>query len=223
MLKGDASFRSRTLRRVRLSFAKQLQSARLHIDSSCETTMLRECIRSVSSISQSQPFDRQIAVFKLRRCSCAAAAAVAARRYRRVRTPRGSAKATSSRVANKWYVSIGVEKPLVGQQRGIVAIIQEGNVVVQAQSGTGRRVTFCIGTLQRMGGFRREMHTQVLCLASTRELSSSIHQVASALAEYLSIKCAPCWGGKNDVGEMSKSVDESWSADCCGYCSSDSG
>uniref|UniRef100_A0A5K3FZC2 MIB/HERC2 domain-containing protein n=1 Tax=Mesocestoides corti TaxID=53468 RepID=A0A5K3FZC2_MESCO len=43
-----------------------------------------------------------IAVFKLRRCSCAAAAAVAARRYRRVRTPRGSAKATSSRVANKW-------------------------------------------------------------------------------------------------------------------------
>uniref|UniRef100_A0A5K3FWB8 RNA helicase n=1 Tax=Mesocestoides corti TaxID=53468 RepID=A0A5K3FWB8_MESCO len=49
------------------------------------------------------------------------------------------------------------------------------DVVVQAQSGTGKTATFCIGTLQRMECSRKE--TQALFIAPTRELASQIHQV----------------------------------------------
>nr|VZI21908.1 unnamed protein product [Spirometra erinaceieuropaei] len=50
--------------------------------------------------------------------------------------------------------------------------------------------------------------TQALFLAPTRELASQIHQVASALADYLSVKCVLCCGGRSNAGEMGKSVEK---------------
>uniref|UniRef100_A0A5K3FYE0 RNA helicase n=1 Tax=Mesocestoides corti TaxID=53468 RepID=A0A5K3FYE0_MESCO len=99
----------------------------------------------------------------------------------------------------------GFEKPSLVQQRAIGEIMKGRDVVVQAQSGTGKTATFCIGTLQRMECSRKE--TQALFIAPTRELASQIHQVTTALADYLSVKCTLCCGGKNNVGEMTKSVE----------------
>ncbi|KAL7053602.1 hypothetical protein AAHC03_026565 [Spirometra sp. Aus1] len=100
----------------------------------------------------------------------------------------------------------GFEKPSLVQQRAICQILLGRDVVVQAQSGTGKTATFCIGSLQRMDESRKE--TQALFLAPTRELASQIHQVASALADYLSVKCVLCCGGRSNAGEMGKSVEK---------------
>lgn len=61
------------------------------------------------------------------------------------------------------------------QQRAISQIIKKRDVVVQAQSGTGKTATFCIGTLQLLDPTNKK--TQALFLAPTRELASQIHQV----------------------------------------------
>ncbi|VDK81971.1 unnamed protein product [Dibothriocephalus latus] len=100
----------------------------------------------------------------------------------------------------------GFEKPSLVQQRAICQILLGRDVVVQAQSGTGKTATFCIGSLQRMDESRKE--TQALFLAPTRELASQIHQVASALADYLSVKCVLCCGGRSNAGEMGKTVEK---------------
>ncbi|KAH9281953.1 ATP-dependent RNA helicase FAL1 [Echinococcus granulosus] len=98
----------------------------------------------------------------------------------------------------------GYERPSLVQQRAISQIIRGRDVVVQAQSGTGKTATFCIGTLQLLDPSRRE--TQALFLAPTRELASQVHRVVTALADHLSIKCVLCCGGRNNVGQMSKSL-----------------
>lgn len=96
----------------------------------------------------------------------------------------------------------GFEKPSLVQQRAIAQIIKKRDVVVQAQSGTGKTATFCIGTLQLLDpNFKK---TQALFLAPTRELASQIHQVATGLADHLSIKCMLCCGGKGTANEMGK-------------------
>ncbi|VDD78656.1 unnamed protein product, partial [Mesocestoides corti] len=71
--------------------------------------------------------------------------------------------------------SPGFEKPSLVQQRAFGEIMKGRDVVVQAQSGSGRAATFCIGTLQRMECSRKE--AQALFIARTRELALQIHQV----------------------------------------------
>ncbi|KAL5106015.1 ATP-dependent RNA helicase fal1 [Taenia crassiceps] len=102
----------------------------------------------------------------------------------------------------------GYERPSLIQQRAINQIIQGRDVVVQAQSGTGKTATFCIGTLQLLDPSRKEM--QALFLAPTRELASQVHRVVTALADHLSIKCMLCCGGKNNIGQMSKSLGQGY-------------
>ncbi|KAL5961171.1 ATP-dependent RNA helicase FAL1 [Taenia solium] len=102
----------------------------------------------------------------------------------------------------------GYERPSLIQQRAINQIIQGRDVVVQAQSGTGKTATFCIGTLQLLDPSRKE--TQALFLAPTRELASQVHQVVTALADNLPIKCMLCCGGKSNVGQMSKSLSQGY-------------
>ncbi|VDM32559.1 unnamed protein product [Hydatigera taeniaeformis] len=98
----------------------------------------------------------------------------------------------------------GYERPSLIQQRAINQIIQGRDLVVQAQSGTGKTATFCIGTLQLLDPTRKV--SQALFLAPTRELASQIHQVVTALADHLAIKCMLCCGGKINVGQMSKAL-----------------
>ncbi|VDL19263.1 unnamed protein product [Hymenolepis diminuta] len=100
----------------------------------------------------------------------------------------------------------GFEKPSLVQQRAISQIIKKRDVVVQAQSGTGKTATFCIGTLQLLDPMNKK--TQALFLAPTRELASQIHQVVTGLADHLSIKCMLCCGGKGTASEMGKTLNQ---------------
>lgn len=80
--------------------------------------------------------------------------------------------------------SYGFEKPSAIQQRAIVPMIQGGDIIAQAQSGTGKTGAFSIALLQRMDFRHRQL--QGLVLSPTRELAQQTHQVVSQIGEYVS-------------------------------------
>jgi translation initiation factor 4A len=87
----------------------------------------------------------------------------------------------------------GFQKPSAIQQRGIMPIVQGRDVLAQAQSGTGKTGTFCIGSLTRIDPLIP--NPQVLVLVPTRELAQQIETVARTLGEYLKIKVYGATGG----------------------------
>ena len=80
--------------------------------------------------------------------------------------------------------SYGFEKPSAIQQRAIVPLINKGDVIAQAQSGTGKTGAFSIGLLARLD-FRQKA-LQALVLSPTRELAVQTHEVLSRIGDYLS-------------------------------------
>lgn len=98
----------------------------------------------------------------------------------------------------------GFERPSSIQQRAIKPIISGKDVIAQAQSGTGKTGTFCIGILQRLQISVRE--TQALVLAPTRELAIQSETVLSSLGSYMNVHSWACIGGTK-VGEDVKKLD----------------
>ena len=94
----------------------------------------------------------------------------------------------------------GFEKPSAIQQRGIVPLYNGGDIIAQAQSGTGKTATFSIGTLQKINELQG--HCQALILAPTRELAGQIHKVISALGAYMKVEPYLCIGGQSVFDDM---------------------
>lgn len=80
--------------------------------------------------------------------------------------------------------SYGFEKPSAIQQRAIAPFIRGGDIIAQAQSGTGKTGAFSIGLLQRVDFRHRTL--QALVLSPTRELAQQTHSVISQIGEYMS-------------------------------------
>ena len=78
--------------------------------------------------------------------------------------------------------SYGFEKPSPIQQRAIVPMIGGGDIIAQAQSGTGKTGAFSIGLLQRMDMSRG--CTQALVLCPTRELADQNQQVIAHIGDF---------------------------------------
>eukprot|EP00479_Gromia_sphaerica_P006667 TRINITY_DN1975_c0_g1_i2.p1 TRINITY_DN1975_c0_g1~~TRINITY_DN1975_c0_g1_i2.p1 ORF type:complete len:371 (-),score=112.07 TRINITY_DN1975_c0_g1_i2:168-1280(-) len=97
--------------------------------------------------------------------------------------------------------SYGFEKPSAIQMRGIVPVITGRDVIAQAQSGTGKTATFCVGTLQNMN--LEDKSCQVLVMAPTRELALQIHDVYDSLGTHMTgLRSHACVGGtsvKQDI------------------------
>jgi translation initiation factor 4A len=79
--------------------------------------------------------------------------------------------------------SYGFEKPSAIQQRAIIPFIKGGDLIAQAQSGTGKTGAFSIGLLQRMDWGSR--NCQGMVLSPTRELATQTESVISSIGEYL--------------------------------------
>lgn len=86
--------------------------------------------------------------------------------------------------------SYGFEKPSVIQGKAIKPIAEGRDILAQAQSGTGKTGTFCIGSMSRVDPALKA--PQVLVLTPTRELAQQIENVAKGLSDKipLSIYCA---------------------------------
>jgi translation initiation factor 4A len=87
----------------------------------------------------------------------------------------------------------GLEKPSAIQQHAIVALRGGRDLVAQAQSGTGKTVTFTVGTLERLD--RSLPFVQALLLAPTRELALQTGEVFKRLNEYVRAELYVCIGG----------------------------
>jgi len=98
----------------------------------------------------------------------------------------------------------GFEKPSPIQQKAIKPIIDKKDVVVQAQSGTGKTATFTIGALSNVDLSNNS--TQVLVLSPTKELTIQTAKVFESLGSMMDgLKVQRAYGGSNieDISSFS--------------------
>ena len=91
--------------------------------------------------------------------------------------------------------AMSFEKPSEIQQKAILPIIQNNDVIAQAQSGTGKTGAFSISTLQKIDLSLNEVQT--IIIAPTQELSKQIYSVIKQLGSFMDgLKCTIInWGG----------------------------
>jgi translation initiation factor 4A len=89
----------------------------------------------------------------------------------------------------------GYEKPSSIQQKAIVPISSDNDIIVQAQSGTGKSATFIIGTLQKLNKDLKS--SQTIILSPTRELATQTENVFKNISKYLNITSSITIGGTN--------------------------
>jgi superfamily II DNA/RNA helicase len=96
----------------------------------------------------------------------------------------------------------GFEKPSVIQQKGIVPLIMNKDIIAQAQSGTGKTATFVIGTLQNLeSNFN---FVKILVLIPTRELAYQIQEVYNSIGCFMGVKTQVCTGGSRLILDLQK-------------------
>ena len=93
----------------------------------------------------------------------------------------------------------GYEKPSPIQRKAIIPLIQKKDIIAQAQSGTGKTATFTIGALSRINV--EDKFPQNLCLSPTRELSTQIASVMSAIGSTMNGLCVQTLVGGNSVDQ----------------------
>ncbi|KAG0003625.1 translation initiation factor eIF4A [Modicella reniformis] len=96
----------------------------------------------------------------------------------------------------------GFERPSAIQQRAILPVLKNYDVIAQAQSGTGKTATFSISVLQKLDITNQQC--QALILAPTRELAQQIQKVVMALGDFMKILCHGCIGGTNVQEDMAR-------------------
>lgn len=123
-----------------------------------------------------------------------------------------------------------LEKPSPVQERAIMPLLSGHDLIMQAQSGTGKTGAFVIGILQQVRCFsctrtcdtnishsfpinsQLEMSVkapQALILAPTHELARQTQNVVLALGQYLDVSCYSCVGGKkitHDIKALARGV-----------------
>ena len=85
-------------------------------------------------------------------------------------------------------ISYGFENPSPIQQKAIKPFLSKFDLIAQAQSGTGKTATFCIGTLGRLDFAKNEL--QAIVLAHTLELAQQIEHVFSNIGKYTDLRLA---------------------------------
>ena len=96
----------------------------------------------------------------------------------------------------------GFEKPSAIQQKAILPIIKQRDVIAQAQSGTGKTAAFAIGSLQLVDATKDEI--QCLVLSPTRELAQQTSIVYQFLGECLKVKVTLLIGGTKVGADLDK-------------------
>ncbi len=77
----------------------------------------------------------------------------------------------------------GYENPSPIQRKGIKPLVDGRDVIGQAQSGTGKTATFCIGALSQVDITKNT--NQILIMSPTHELSRQTSKVITALSEMM--------------------------------------
>jgi superfamily II DNA/RNA helicase len=89
---------------------------------------------------------------------------------------------------------LGFEHPSDVQQRAIMLAASGRDIIIQAQSGTGKTGTFSIATLQQLDPTLRQV--QAIVLSPTRELAAQTRDVMQELGMYRGLESLLTIGGQ---------------------------
>ena len=91
----------------------------------------------------------------------------------------------------------GYSEPTPIQAQAIPAVLEGGDVMGAAQTGTGKTAGFTLPILHRLAGGKKtpSNHTKVLILAPTRELAAQIAKSVNDYGKHLPIRSAVVFGG----------------------------
>jgi len=101
----------------------------------------------------------------------------------------------------------GFEKPSIIQQKAILPMSKGGDIIAQAQSGTGKTATFSIATLKSID--LTNSKCQAIIMSPTRELAHQTNRVVTALSDFMRPTIRMCVGGTNtkeDIAALSSGV-----------------
>lgn len=99
------------------------------------------------------------------------------------------------------------------QHQAIPLILEGGDLLASAQTGTGKTAGFTLPLLQNLikkKNPRRRLGVRALILAPTRELAAQVEESVKMYSKYLSIKSAVVFGGVNintQIRNLSNGVD----------------
>ncbi|MFE6954535.1 DEAD/DEAH box helicase, partial [Bacillus velezensis] len=96
----------------------------------------------------------------------------------------------------------GVSEPTPIQQQALPVVFRGGDVIAQAQTGTGKTLAFLLPMLERTNPTRAEV--QGLILTPTRELAIQIAAEAAKLAPALGINVLAAYGGQDVEKQLRK-------------------
>ncbi|KAI4854072.1 ATP-dependent RNA helicase eIF4A [Aureobasidium sp. EXF-8845] len=105
----------------------------------------------------------------------------------------------------------GLERPSAFQQRAIMSIIKDKDVIAQAKSGTEKIAALSIAFLQNIDPNIKSC--QALILAPSRMLVQLIQEVIITISDLMDIKCHACFGS-NLIRDDMKALEEGphWSS-----------
>ena len=90
----------------------------------------------------------------------------------------------------------GYREPTAVQKQAIPVVISGKDVIVSAQTGTGKTAAFAIPILNRLGP-HQELAPRVLVLEPTRELAAQVDESFRDFAQFTSLRVALLHGGVN--------------------------
>jgi superfamily II DNA/RNA helicase len=93
----------------------------------------------------------------------------------------------------------GFEEPSPIQSVAIPRMMAGGDLIAQAQSGTGKTGAFAVGLLARVDP--AQPHVQAVVLSPTRELAEQTHGVVTALARHMGVRVHLSMGGTSLAAE----------------------
>ncbi|EFM12683.1 DEAD/DEAH box helicase domain protein [Paenibacillus curdlanolyticus YK9] len=103
--------------------------------------------------------------------------------------------------------SYGITEPTPVQHKAIPLVLNGADVIVQAQTGTGKTLAFALPILERIDTTKN--HTQALILTPTRELAIQITTELNKLAKTVGANILAAYGGQ-DVESQIRKLRNSW-------------
>ncbi len=101
----------------------------------------------------------------------------------------------------KALIEVGYETPSPIQAQTIPLLLEGGDVLGQAQTGTGKTAAFALPALSRLD--LKDAAPQVLVLAPTRELAIQVSEAFQKYAKYLKgFHVLPVYGGQDYRGQI---------------------
>ncbi|WP_078554565.1 DEAD/DEAH box helicase [Bacillus alkalicellulosilyticus] len=98
---------------------------------------------------------------------------------------------------------MGFEEPSPIQEKAIPLIVKGGDVIGQAQTGTGKTAAFGIPVIEKIK--EEDQFVQAIILTPTRELAIQVSGELQKLSKYKRIRTLPIYGGQS-IGHQIKAL-----------------